>query len=164
MNYNIASILQTQNKSFLVIGYGNDLRSDDGIGPRVAAEVEAWSMPNVKSLAVHQLTPEIADTIKDVYGVIFVDACQLPDVQEVQVLTIEAEETGKSMTHNVDPRSLLALSQTLYNSHPHAWCINVPAINFEMGETLSPVAEQGVSQALEKIKFILRQQTDLHEI
>lgn len=159
MNSHLSAILETLNKSFIVIGYGNDLRSDDGIGPRVAQEVEAWGVPNVKSLGLHQLTPEIADTIKDVDGVIFVDACQLPDVQEVQVLKIEAEETGKSMTHNVDPRSLLALCQTLYNSHPHAWCINVPAVNFEMGETLSPVAEQGVSQALEKIDFILRQQT-----
>ncbi|XWK87227.1 MAG: hydrogenase maturation protease [Phormidium sp.] len=159
MNSHLSAILETLNKSFIVIGYGNDLRSDDGIGPRVAQEVEAWGVPNVKSLGLHQLTPEIADTIKDVDGVIFVDACQLPDVQEVQVLKIEAEETGKSMTHNVDPRSLLALCQTLYNSHPHAWCINVPAVNFEMGETLSPVAEQGLSQALEKIDFILRQQT-----
>lgn len=164
MNSDPLATLKTLNRSFIVIGYGNDLRSDDGIGPRVATEVEAWDLPNVKSLAVHQLTPEIADTIKDMYGVIFVDACKLPDVQEVQVLTIEAEETGKSMTHNVDPRSLLALSQTLYNSHPHAWCINVPAVNFEMGETLSPVAEQGVSQALEKINFILRQQTDRNEV
>lgn len=162
MNFNISETLKALNKSFIVVGYGNDLRSDDGIGPRVANEVEAWGLPNVKSLALHQLTPEIADTIKDVDGVIFVDACQLPDVEEVQVLTIEAEETGKSMTHNVDPRSLLALSQTLYNSHPYAWCINVPAINFEIGETLSSVAEQGVSEALEKIDFILRQQTDIH--
>jgi len=158
MNSNLSGTLETLNKSFIVIGYGNDLRSDDGIGPRVAKEVEAWGVPNVKSLALHQLTPEIAETIKDVYGVIFVDACKLP-VQEVQVLTIEAEETGKSMTHNVDPRSLLALSQTLYNSHPHAWSINVPAVNFEMGETLSSVAEQGVLEALEKIDFILRQQS-----
>lgn len=164
MNSNISTTLKTQNKSFIVIGYGNDLRSDDGIGPRVAQKVEDLGIANVKSLAVHQLTPEIADTIKDVYGVIFVDACQLPDVQEVQVLTVEPEETGKSMTHNVAPRSLLALSQTLYNSHPRAWCINVPAVNFEIGETLSPVAEQGVSQALEKIKFILSQQTNRHEI
>ncbi|MBE9225049.1 hydrogenase maturation protease [Phormidium sp. LEGE 05292] len=163
MNSHLSITLQTLDKSFIVIGYGNDLRSDDGIGPRVANEVEAWGLPNVKSLALHQLTPEIADTIKDVDGVIFVDACQLPDVQEVQVLTIEAEETGKSMTHNVDPRSLLALSQTLYNHHPHAWCINVPAVNFEMGETLSSVAEKGVVEALEKINFILLEQTHHHE-
>jgi hydrogenase maturation protease len=163
MNRNFSATLQTLDKSFFIIGYGNDLRSDDGIGPHVAKEVEAWGVPNVKSLALHQLTPEIAETIKDAYGVIFVDACKLPDVQEVQVLTIEPEETGKSMTHNVDPRSLLALAQSLYDSHPHAWCINVPAVNFEMGETLSPIAEQGVSEALEKVYSILHQQTHHQE-
>ncbi|MFB2937399.1 hydrogenase maturation protease [Aerosakkonemataceae cyanobacterium BLCC-F154] len=163
MNCNLSATLQTLNRSFIVIGYGNDLRGDDGIGPRVAKEVETWGVPNVKSLALHQLTPEIAETIKDVYGVIFVDACKLPDVKEVQVLTVEPEEMGKTMTHHIDPRSLLALSQNLYNHHPHAWCINVPAVNFEMGETLSSVAEQGVSEALEEIDFILRQQTHHHE-
>ena len=48
MNSHLSITLQTLDKSFIVIGYGNDLRSDDGIGPRVANEVEAWGLPNVK--------------------------------------------------------------------------------------------------------------------
>jgi len=164
MDGNLSATLQRLNRSFIVIGYGNDLRSDDGIGPRVAEEVEAWAGSNVKSLTFHQLTPEIAEIIKDAYGVIFVDACKLPEVKEVQVLTIEPEEMGKTMTHNVDPRSLLALAQNLYDCHPLAWWIAVPGDNFEMGENLSFRAEQGVTEALKEIEFILRQQTHHHGV
>ena len=39
----------------LVIGYGNTLRSDDGVGPHIAQEVAAQGWPSVCSITVHQL-------------------------------------------------------------------------------------------------------------
>lgn len=164
MNCNLSATLQTLNKSFVVVGYGNDLRSDDAIGPCVAKAVEAWGVPNVNSLAFHQLTPELVETIKDTYGAIFVDACRSPEVKEVQVLAIEPDELGKVMTHHTDPRSLLALSQTLYGYYPRAWLVKVPAVNFELGDRLSSVAEQGISDALDEIDYLLRQHTHQHEV
>ena len=37
----------------LIIGYGNTLRSDDGVGPRLAQTVADWRLPGVRSLALH---------------------------------------------------------------------------------------------------------------
>ena len=66
---------------FLVIGYGNEPRGDDAIGPQVAQCVSAWSRPEVVGLAVHQLTPELAALLADVesriFGCVFAD----PDFQ-----------------------------------------------------------------------------------
>jgi hypothetical protein len=45
----------------LVIGYGNSLRRDDGVGPRVAEAVEALQLPGVRTLTCQLLTPEFAD-------------------------------------------------------------------------------------------------------
>ncbi|MGF1587982.1 MAG: hydrogenase maturation protease [Pleurocapsa sp.] len=59
---------------YLVIGYGNTLRSDDGAGQSAANQIAAWGLPNVRSLAVHQLTPELAEDIANADTVIFVDA------------------------------------------------------------------------------------------
>lgn len=152
--------LQAVNKSFLVIGYGNDLRSDDAIGPLVAETVEAWGMPNVKALALHQLTPELADSLQNSDGAIFVDACSLPSVKEVQVQAIEpAESITTAIGHTSDPRSLLALTKALYGHFPRAWMVTVPAANFELGETLSTVAEQGIADALKEVDCLLRSQT-----
>ncbi|HEY9853602.1 MAG TPA: hydrogenase maturation protease [Leptolyngbyaceae cyanobacterium] len=165
MNGNLSDTLHTLNKNFLVIGYGNDLRSDDAIGPRVAEAVEAWGVPNVSSLALHQLTPELADTLQNFYGVIFVDACRLPEVKEVQVEAIEPGESEAAVVpHASDPRSLLALTKTLYSHYPHAWLVTVPGEIFDIGETLSNVAEQGIADALKKINSLLRSQTDTDQL
>jgi hydrogenase maturation protease len=68
--------LATSNlRSILVIGYGNSLRSDDEAGCRVADLVASWELPYVRSLTVHQLTPELAEPIAQSELTIFVDAC-----------------------------------------------------------------------------------------
>src|SRR5262249_51109422 len=58
----------------LVIGYGNELRGDDGVGPAAARAVAAWAEPCVQAIATHQLTPELADAIAGAEEVVFVDA------------------------------------------------------------------------------------------
>ena len=47
----------------LVIGYGNSLRRDDGVGPRVAEAIEELNLPGVRTLVCQLLTPEFADPI-----------------------------------------------------------------------------------------------------
>ena len=37
----------------LVIGYGNTLRSDDGVGRHVALAVSSWGLPGLESIAVY---------------------------------------------------------------------------------------------------------------
>lgn len=44
----------------LVIGYENSLRSDDGIDIEVARIITSWHLSDVRSLALHQLTLELA--------------------------------------------------------------------------------------------------------
>ena len=62
-------------KTILVIGYGNDLRSDDAVGQKVANAIAAWKLPQVTSLCVHQLTPELASFLATAELAIFIDAC-----------------------------------------------------------------------------------------
>jgi hydrogenase maturation protease len=61
----------------LVVGYGNPLRADDGLGCHVAREL-AHRLGNDKRVEVvpcHQLAPEIAQQIAATEFVIFIDAC-----------------------------------------------------------------------------------------
>ena len=59
----------------LIIGYGNPLRGDDGVGWRVA-EAAGTALPEGAAtvLAVHQLTPELSAPISRAGRVVFVDA------------------------------------------------------------------------------------------
>jgi Ni,Fe-hydrogenase maturation factor len=71
----VGSDPDTGSARVLVIGYGNTLRRDDGVGVRVAEAVAADPrFAHVRVLAVHQLTPELALDIGSASLVIFVDA------------------------------------------------------------------------------------------
>ena len=58
----------------LVIGYGNTLRGDDGIGPAVAGEIDRLAVPGVRVIVVHQLTPELAADLAACRRAVFIDA------------------------------------------------------------------------------------------
>jgi hydrogenase maturation protease len=139
----------------MVIGYGNDLRSDDGIGPQVAMIVAGWALPRVRSLPLHRLTPGLAQLIATVELSIFVDAYPASATQQVQVCPVEPCRSDIVTSHTSDPRVLLTLAQVLYGHHPQAWLIAVPATNFEPGNRFSSVAERGMAQALKQINYLI---------
>lgn len=139
----------------MVIGYGNDLRSDDGIGQRIANEIACWHLSSVQSLAVHQLTPDLAAALTNSDLVIFVDACLPVDGYDVQIQPLLPACDIDSSVHTGNPRSLLALTQALYDHCPPAWLVTIPGINFEIGDRLSRIAEMGKAVALVKIIQLL---------
>ena len=57
----------TNQCSFLIVGYGNELRGDDGVGPQVAMAILDWHLPSVKSLSVY-LPPQALATARRVLG------------------------------------------------------------------------------------------------
>jgi len=139
---------------FLVIGYGNTLRSDDGVGAKVAAAVAELALPGVVSLVRHQLTPELAETISEARTVVFVDAA-VDAAIEVQVRQLEPAEGAQLMAHAADPRTLLALAGQLFGRCPPAWWLTIPVENLEFGEELSPLARRGYETALERIRALV---------
>lgn len=148
---------------FLIIGYGNTLRSDDGAGPRVADAVASWRLPNVRAIASHQLTPEMADALVTAEVVIFVDARQAdPHSESPAGVTFTAlsaaEDAAPASAHVSDPRRLLALTKQIYGRCPQAWLISVPGVNFDFGESLSELARQGVEVALRRIRLLFTSQ------
>ncbi|MBH8564168.1 hydrogenase maturation protease [Nostoc sp. CENA67] len=139
----------------IAIGYGNELRSDDGIGQRVA---KALHLSNMKSIAVHQLTPELAEALANSDLAVFIDACLMSESSQVQVEPILPASGNYITAHTAEPRSLLALTQAIYGYCPPAWWIKVPGVNFELGYTLSPIAETGIAIAIQKITQIISRQ------
>ncbi len=135
----------------LVIGYGNTLRSDDGVGPRVAEAVAALNLPGVGTLTCQQLSPEHADPISQAAAVVFVDAA-VAAPEAVQLRPIEPGATTQLMAHSADPRTMLALARHVFGHAPRAWWLTIPAVNLEFSETLSPQAERGCTQALALVR------------
>lgn len=147
---------QTQSEAgdFLVIGYGNTLRSDDGVGAKVAAAVAELALPGVVALVRHQLTPELAEPVSEARAVVFVDAA-VDAATEVQMRRLEPAEGAQLMAHAADPRTLLALAKQLFARCPPAWWLTIPIENLEFGEELSPMARRGYEIALAKIRMLI---------
>jgi len=74
----------------LVVGYGNTLRGDDGVGPRVAELLAADPrLAGAVVLARHQLTPELAADIAEAALVVFIDASENGKPGEISIRRID---------------------------------------------------------------------------
>src|SRR5206468_1933228 len=100
----------------LLIGYGNTLRGDDGVGPRVAEAVARWNRPGVQAVAVQQLLPELAASMATVRRVILVDA--RVDAETVQIEPLSLSDVESALGHAPEPRWLLSLTAQLYDRCP----------------------------------------------
>ena len=80
--------------NLLVIGYGNTLRRDDGVGPGVAEAVAALGLPGVQTLACALLTPELAEPVARAGMVVFVDAA-VDAPREVQLRRLEPADSAR---------------------------------------------------------------------
>jgi hydrogenase maturation protease len=137
----------------LVIGYGNTLRRDDGVGPLVAEAIEAKKLPRVWSLSLPQLAPEHGECLSRVKAVIFVDAAI--DVGEVKLRKLEPATSSRVTTHAVSAPTLLAIAREYFDRAPRAWMLTIPGSDFSFGEDLSPEAAKAVDKAIAEIlKFV----------
>ena len=139
------------NQNILVIGYGNTLRGDDGVGPRVAEAVGAMRLPGVHTLICQQLSPEHAAPISLADTVIFVDAA-VDSPKDVQFRRLEPNDTPQLMAHAADPRTMLALSRDVFGCVPRAWWLTIPATKMDFSEELTPEALLGMDDAIGKIR------------
>ena len=127
----------------LIVGYGNPLRSDDGVGQAVArAFVGDGAIDGIEAIACHQLTPEFAELFAAAERVVLVDATACGEAGGVSVMALQAGPGRPSrLGHHVEPSELLAMAQALYGRAPEAYLVTVGAGSLELGEFLSqPVA------------------------
>ena len=141
-------------KRTLVIGYGNTLRGDDGAGI-MAAERAAGRFPGVDIVTVHELQPELAETMSHYAEVIFLDAAV--EGSCVRTIAVEpAPDPRPDGSHSHSPGVLLALCRNLYGHVPdRSLLIAIPGRTFEFGEKLSCFTEEMVEQALEEVGHFL---------
>ncbi len=139
----------------LIIGYGNTLRRDDGVGVRLAEAATKLELPGVTAITRHQLLPELAEPISQAEAVVFVDAAAEP-VEKVELRRINPAPGGSAqiLAHATDPPSMLALAKQMFGRAPKGWCLPIPVEDFGFGEELSPRAEDGLRTALELIKSV----------
>jgi hydrogenase maturation protease len=144
----------------LVIGIGNRLRGDDGVGGLLAEQAGAMAGA-VSTRTVHQLTPELAADLAALQRVLFIDAWLAP-VQDgaapplqprLDPLLPEARHGGFAGSHRLEPAQLLAITAALYGRAPAGAWLRVPAYDLGHGTALSPQLQASLPAA----RTLLRQ-------
>jgi hydrogenase maturation protease len=135
----------------LIIGFGNPLRSDDGVGWRAAEELKhKLSGRGVEVITRHQLTPELADAVSRSAVVFFVDA-QYGVPGTVTCSRVRPQAPTDAFSHQLSPASVLGLAQELYGQAPHAFTFSICGECFDVGEALSPQVTENIPDLVARV-------------
>jgi len=144
-------------KNLLIIGYGNPLRRDDGVGWHIVHELLKSSYPPyVEIVARVQLTPELAEPISRAGTVLFIDAsrdCRPGEIRQGRILPQPMKPT---LNHHVAAEGLLQLADDVYYARPEAYVFSVGVESFDYGEELSPALAQTFPVLLARVQEFIR--------
>jgi hydrogenase maturation protease len=151
----------------LVVGFGNVLRSDDGVGfatvekleadPRLVSARESGQLTIVWA---QQLTPELAVDFAAADVVVLVDANVDLAPGEIRVEAVDAGSgagagAGPGMTHHVDATSVAAMARDLFGGEPAVWVVGVGPESLDVGEELTPVVAAALPPIVETVVQLL---------
>jgi hydrogenase maturation protease len=130
----------------LVIGYGNELRGDDNLGPFLVKELEqelrSYS-EEISFLALPQLDVTLAPAFRGVEAVIFVDARADEDEAPVvvrQVFPTPGPVRMGNTSHGATIQELLQVARDWYNAIPTSYAVLPKGYEFPCGFHLSAKA------------------------
>ena len=137
----------------LIVGYGNPMRSDDGLGWHAAVQLfRTAASTEIEVLPCHQLTPDLAEPISRAEAVIFLDITHEGSPGEVHREEIHPAEGAASFSHHLSPQLLLAIVRDLYGAFPHAWLLTICGRCFDPGDTMSADVEKKLPELKAQVR------------
>jgi hydrogenase maturation protease len=145
-------------KGTLILAIGNPLRGDDGLGWRAAERLATVLRgPEVRIIAIHQLTPDLAEPAGRAETVIFVDAEEGDPPGRIACRRIVPEDPlPGAFSHHLTPPALMAWTRAVYGSCPAAFLFTVRVRCFDCAENLSPPAAAVLPELVERVASLAR--------
>lgn len=144
----------------LVVGYGNSLRRDDGVGWHAAALLAAD--PRLAGCEVRQefqLLPELAADVADASLLVLVDAAVDTEAPAGTVRVGPVEPPGRRTegfsSHHLTPQALLGLAAELYGGCPPAVLVEVAAGDVGEGDRPSLAVAEALPEVIEAVVAIV---------
>jgi len=152
-------------KKFLLLGYGNPDREDDGVAWHIlraltvrmglsapdSYEDDFPEDPQVDFAFYLQLTPEMAEDIAQYEHVCFVDAHTGNIPEEVRLIEVESDFQKSPFTHHLTAQSLLSICETLYKTMPDSVLLSVRGYQLLFSRVLSEQTAALVPEAVELV-------------
>jgi hydrogenase maturation protease len=143
----------------LVIGIGNEYRSDDAVGLIVARRLAQRRDPTFTVLEHNGSGAALMEAWQGTETVIVVDAvhsgAEPGTIQRLdaslQFLTALPPEAFRSSTHTFSLVQAVELSRTLHQLPPHFIVYGIEGRNFEAGTGLSPEVAKAAPKVVERV-------------
>ncbi|MET0909676.1 MAG: hydrogenase maturation protease [Ilumatobacteraceae bacterium] len=151
---------QPSGDGVLVVGYGNTLRGDDAVGPRVAEVLASDQLlPGATIVVCHQLAPELADEIVAARLVVLIDARQhgdRPGDVRIEQVVGSCRPLG---SHAVDVSAVVDLAERVYGNAPPVVVVSVSAERFDLGAGLSSAVASALPRVVDAVVAVVESHT-----
>ena len=142
----------------VVLAWGNPSRGDDGLGPALAAHVEAVAVRGGHDLRVEtdfQLQPEHATDLVGCDAAIFVDAA-VDAAEPFDFRRVTAARDRTFTSHAMSPSAVLAAYRDAFGAEPPpAYVLAIRGEAFELGTGPSPGAALRLDAAVAFLERLL---------
>lgn len=139
----------------MVIGVGNVFRRDDGVGPAIAAEVEAMRLPGVRVVCTAE-TAAILDAWSGTEVAVVVDAAGGGSPGRVRRCDLQDLVEGPSLTsHELSLTLTYELARALDRAPGRVVVVSVDVADTGHGEGLTPLVRAALPQAVLAVLDVL---------
>ena len=113
----------------VIIGYGNNLRGEDGFGVDVIDELQNHILKDTLLIKSFQLTPELVLELLIADEIIFIDACFSP--KNNYKLACSLLEQKSNLSHHISPQLLMKFLKNIYNLSTSYYIYSMLTNNFD---------------------------------
>lgn len=156
----------TRNRSKIIIGIGNPLRRDDGIGVGIVQRLRLIKVPLLQDWTLLSWQGDLFDLIPVVEGgshVIFIDGLVDPYATPGAIYKwdLVQEKPPNSIspmsTHSVGLGTVVELLSALGKTPQHFWLIGVVLADCGIGDDVSPAVALSMDQLMHTVLGIVAQ-------
>ena len=145
----------------VVIGLGNAYRRDDGIGPAVAAAVEALRLPGVQVRRCAVETTAILDAWDGARLAVLVDAAAGDQPGRVRQCSIEEfVEPARLSSHELGLKQTYELALALGRAPESVAVVTVDIADIDYGVGLSPAVSAALPEAVVAVHRFLAEHAE----
>lgn len=137
----------------LIVALGNPLRCDDGVAWHAAELLERDLAPSrAEILCVHQLMPELAESLSRADAVVFLDAACDGAPGQIVLREVCADRDATGFSHGNTPGRIVALCEEIYGVRPRAHAVTLTGESFDHGDELSETIRNSLPRLVTAVK------------
>ena len=152
-NGGVSALIETPR--LVVLGWGNESRGDDGLGPALTRRIEALGLPHVTAIEDFQLQIEHAMDLDGADLALFLDA----SVVAAHPFTFTETGPREGLTHTshaMAPEAVLdVVTRVLGRRPPPAFVLAIRGDAFELGTELGEAAAERLEAAWDFVRPLI---------